>query len=86
MELAARQQAKEEESKLHPMFRGRSESEARSRSASVVDEIPPRKKRKTSSTVPTISEEVVEIMDSDDEVEIIDKEPPASTNEADKAQ
>ena len=71
-----KREAEEADKKVHPMFRRGSADSSRSRSASVTVEERPAKKRKVSggpkNGMKGVKEEVIEIDDSDDELQAID--------------
>jgi mevalonate pyrophosphate decarboxylase len=80
--LAARQEAEEAERRLHPMFRSRSASESRSRSASAVVEEQPRKKRRVNGGMKKVEEDVIELLSDSDEEAVLNN---AKYSEDDKA-
>ena len=89
MALAVKQEAGEAERKLHPMFRGRSASGSRSRSASLAAEEQPRKRRKVNGGMVKVEEDVkveqdvIEVLSDSDEEETLSD---TKDGKADKAQ
>jgi len=75
VQLDMKREAEEADRKVHPMFRRTSSSSSISRSASVAVEERPAKKRKVSGGTMKgfkgVKEEVIEIEDSDDEIEMV---------------